>query len=184
MIKYINETVYETPVYSMEYNDKRLTMFKVDNSVKWLFKSKNGDDKFIVTMEDYEIYECFFRLFSDIENCRIFDDDEMKYICEETSLLNINDEIKNTYMYKGLYHDNIIEWVSNDATLFISKGNDYIQLHFIPNILHGSSNVSFDNDPVKYYNCTRPFFRHFDDMSKIDLEYHQMNFYDMEQIKK
>ena len=47
------------PSLTLQYNNKKLEMLKKQNYLEWTFKSFDGDNTFIITMEDYDIYEIF-----------------------------------------------------------------------------------------------------------------------------
>ena len=65
------------PSLTLQYNNKKLKMLKTKDYLEWTFKSFDGDNTFIITMEDYDIYEIFYKLYSDIKQGNIFDEEDI-----------------------------------------------------------------------------------------------------------
>lgn len=171
---------------TLQYNNKRLKMTKTSNYLEWTFKSLGGDNTFIITMEDIEIYETFFKLFIDIKSGNIFDEEDIQNIYDgfySSELLDINSEVKNTIEYNFLYHEDTITYKSdyelNNEQVTISKGEDYFKLVFKGSKISNSKKIIFNYPTVKKFNCSKPFIRLFEDLSFINLEYHQINLYEL-----
>lgn len=169
------------PSLTLQYNNKKLKMTKTSNFLEWTFKGLGGDNTFIITMEDYEIYETFFKLYNDIKLGNIFDEEEVQNIYNgsySSELLDINSEVKNTVEYNHLYHKDIITYKSDNTSnnkVTITKGEDYFKLVF-----SGPNNkIIFNYPTIKEFKCSKPFARLFNDLSSINLEYHQINLYDI-----
>lgn len=174
------------PSLTLQYNNKKLKMLKTKDYLEWTFKSFDGDNTFIITMEDYEIYEIFFILYSDIKQGNIFDEEEVNSIYDgfySSELLDINSQVKNTLEYSQLFHNDKIKYKSdsnsNKEQVTITKGEDYFRLVFKSDKTTASKRIVFDYPTTKKFKCSKPFIRLFDNLSNIDLSYHQINFYEL-----
>lgn len=66
-------------IISFQELDKQFDVSFSDNGdLYWTIRSENvnDDNNFIITKENYEVYRLFEELFDDIENIKIFDDEE------------------------------------------------------------------------------------------------------------
>ena len=66
-------------IISFKELDKQFDVsFSGNGDLYWTIYSENvnDDNNFIITKENYEVYRLFEELFDDIENIKIFDDEE------------------------------------------------------------------------------------------------------------
>lgn len=174
------------PSLTLQYNNKKLKMLKTKDYLEWTFKSFDGDNTFIITMEDYDIYEIFYKLYSDIKQGNIFDEEDINTLFNSpynSNLLDINSEVKTTLEYINLFHNDKIRYKSdsnlNKEQVTITKGEDYFKLVFKSTKNTTSKKIVFGYPTTKDFKCTKPFIRLFDNLSNIDLTYHQINFYEL-----
>ena len=119
----------------LEENDKQLGFtFGGNGDLYWIIKTKNNTDKtFIITKENYSIYELFQSLFSDIEQISIFtyDEGDLPYYIEteqekadyfeELSKQNEKEKIKYREFNYANYHElfdsdsKTITWYSDET---------------------------------------------------------------------
>lgn len=177
------------PFLTLQYNNKRLKMTKTSNYLEWTFKALGGDNTFVITMEDYEIYETFLKLYNDIKLGNIFDEEEIQNVYDgfyNSELLDINSEVKNTIEYSHLYHEDVITYKSdselNDEQVTITKGEDYFKLVFTSSKISNCKKIIFNYPTIKQFKCSKPFIRLFEDLLSIDLEYHQINLYELTKV--
>lgn len=182
----LKQEMSNIPSLTLQYNNKRLKMTKTSNYLEWTFKALGGDNTFIITMEDIEIYESFFKLYNDIKLGNIFDEEEVQDIYDNSyscGLLDINSEVKNTIEYNHLYHEDIIAYKSdselNDEQVTITKGEDYFKLVFKGSKISNIKKIIFAYPTIKQFKCSKPFIRLFEDLLNTNLEYHQINLYEL-----
>lgn len=138
----------------LEENDKYIGFtFSGNGDLYWSIHSKN-DKNFLITKENYGIYDLFEKLYSDIENINIFDiseDDIPFYIEDEKEKIEYleirrqeleADKVKyrlNNYSnYNELFNKKTktITWYSDEAAhevaniLKIKKEADYFKIEF------------------------------------------------------
>lgn len=143
-------------IVSFQELDKQFDVsFGGNGDLYWTICSKNvnDDNNFIITKENYEVYRLFEELFDDIENIKIFDDEEYITFYLKTEeekqeyIKNQKDEIeyeKNKYRlfnlsnYNELFdkENNVITWYSDETShevaniLKIKKENESFELEF------------------------------------------------------
>lgn len=143
-------------IISFQELDKQFEVsFGGNGDLYWTILSKNvnDDNNFIITKENYEVYRLFEELFDDIENIKIFDDEEYITFYLKTEeekqeyIKNQKDEIeyeKNKYRlfnlsnYNELFdkENNVITWYSDETShevaniLKIKKENESFELEF------------------------------------------------------
>lgn len=143
-------------IISFKELDKQFDVsFSGNGDLYWTFCSENvnDDNNFIITKENYEVYRLFEELFDDIENIKIFDDEEYITFYLKTEeekqeyIKNQKDEIeyeKNKYRlfnllnYNELFdkENNTITWYSDETNhkvaniLKIRKENELFELEF------------------------------------------------------
>lgn len=122
--KYTNERDYKT--FILKRSDNKEFIISFQNNLDLYFSLTNFDNSpyFIIDKSNYIIYELFDKLYNDIKNCNIFDNQQL------------NKEYKKRYEYKKLFKDNNIIWKSDDypdeiAPYFnIIKEKDYYLISF------------------------------------------------------
>lgn len=143
-------------IISFKELDKQFDVsFSGNGDLYWTICSENvnDDNNFIITKENYEVYRLFEELFDDIENIKIFDDEEYITFYLKTEeekqeyIKNQKDEIeyeKNKYRlfnlsnYNELFdkENNTITWYSDETNhevaniLKIRKENESFELEF------------------------------------------------------
>lgn len=122
------------------------------NSVKDDKNEENNYEYFIITKENYAIYNLFEQLFYDIENINIYDEEDIPFYIESEEekqeylkrMKQENEEIKISYRlfnrsnYNELFNDNnkTITWYSDETThevaniLKIKKDEDIFKIEF------------------------------------------------------
>ena len=121
----------------LEDNDKSLTIFYGGNlDLYWTFRSRDVllDNEFIITKENYGVYNLFAKLFYDMENINIYEDQHF-----------YNNEARKEYYklynksnYNILYNEEqkLITWYSDETAwvianiLKIKKEKDSFKLEF------------------------------------------------------
>lgn len=143
-------------IISFKELDKQFDVsFSGNGDLYWTIYSENvnDDNNFIITKENYEVYRLFEELFDDIENIKIFDDEEYITFYLKTEeekqeyIKNQKDEIeyeKNKYRlfnlsnYNELFdkENNTITWYSDETNhevaniLKIRKESKSFELEF------------------------------------------------------
>jgi len=168
-------------------------------------------DIFVITKENYFIYQLFDELIKDIEDSRIYLPTinelelEFDFLCEdkkETSVERcnrLNEEHKNYFRYKLLFQDGIICWHS-DEHIFedadrvkIYRLNDEIILEFSsPPVkreeyiyrMPGRTGVRFRNSGSTYNPYNIIFMRMFQKLQEYTPEYHQIHLEELEYQKR
>lgn len=153
VIKHENE--FGLIIYFKELDKQFDVSFSGNGDLYWTICSENvnDDNNFIITKENYEVYRLFEELFDDIENIKIFDDEEYITFYLKTEeekqeyIKNQKDEIeyeKNKYRlfnlsnYNELFdkENNTITWYSDETNhevaniLKIKKENESFELEF------------------------------------------------------
>ena len=188
MISLCKEEINDNAVITLVHNSNKLRIVRLDDGIEWIFQSFNGDNTFVITMDDYELFECFFSLYRDISLGNILSDEELEelyntFMCNK-DFLDINKDFRESLQYKKVFKDGIIHYVS-DAYLYdgdevtISAGEDYVKLDFFSSRPNNCKVIKILDKEINYFNLSKPFLRHFDKLVNTDLEYHQLNFYDI-----
>lgn len=168
-------------------------------------------DIFIITKENYYIYQLFDELIQDIEDSRIFIPTENELELEfdflveekkETSeerCKRLNEEHKKYFRYKLLFQDGIICWHSDEHIyedadrVKIYRLNDEIILEFSrppvkreEQIYHmpGRIGVRFRNSGSTYDPYNIIFMRMFQKLQEYIPEYHQIHLEELEYQKR
>ena len=228
----MNITKIETPYgysdFHIEKDNQRLEIvFGGNGDLYWILDNSQIDpdtyeeyrkelespyqDKFIITKENYFIYQLFDELIQDIEDSRIylptinelelefdFFGEEKKETSEERCK-RLNEEHKKYFRYKLLFQDGIICWHS-DEHIFedadrvkIYRLNDEIILEFSrPPVkreeriyrMPGTTGVRFRNSGSTYDPYNIIFMRMFQKLQDYVPEYHQMHIEELEYQKR
>lgn len=167
----------------IEENKQLQISFAPNLDLYWCFRDGNDDittyGTFLITKENYQIYELFEQLYSEIASCQVFDDD------------GLNEIEKQSGQYKELFNDEVITWISddrdleNDNIVKMSKQEETFLLEFakkekkkdIQNLWDMSRRVSirFRNSGSSYAPFNIPFMRMFNKLCEYDPEFHQIN---------
>lgn len=160
--KYVDERNYKTFSF---INDKKEFGITFCGNLDLYFYLNNFDNEpyFIISKENYIIYEMFDKLYNDIKNCNFFDEEDNEYY----------QQYKDRYIYKSLFKDDVIEWkcddypneiapsfsIIKDTDSFIIKFNPCVIVDDIgyqyPLILKDWISVRLRNSGSKYtpFNC-------------------------------
>ncbi|MBE6158009.1 MAG: hypothetical protein E7160_04370 [Firmicutes bacterium] len=152
------------------YFDYKLTDHNnKDNYIKY--------DSFLITKENYYIYEYFNQLYSDIENCNVYNDEYL------------DGKICDSYQHSNIFQDGIVVFESDDPNddekfdevnfnvLKISKEEDKYKLEFIFNNSKDkfmNHSIRIRNSGSKYHPFNIVFMNFFRSLQEYDPEYHQM----------
>lgn len=168
-------------------------------------------EKFIITKENYFIYQLFDELINDIEQSRIFIPTENK-LEQEFDLLGeeekenqeercnrVNKEHKQYFRYKLLYQDGVVSWHSDEHIyedadrVKIYRLNDEIILDFSrPPVkkeehiyrMPGRTGIRFRNSGSTYEPYNVIFMRMFQKLQEYDPNYHQIHIEELEYQKR
>lgn len=153
-------------IISFKELDKQFDVsFSGNGDLYWTICSENvnDDNNFIITKENYEVYRLFEELFDDIENIKIFDDEEYITFYLKTEeekqeyIKNQKDEIeyeKNKYRLFNLSnHNELFDKENNTITWYSDETN-----HEVANILKiRKENESFE---LEFY--IQPYIEEYD----------------------
>lgn len=228
----MNITKIETPYgysdFHIEKDNQRLgIVFGGNGDLYWILDNSQIDpdtyeeyrkelespyqDKFIITKENYFIYQLFDELIQDIEDSRIYLPTinelelefnffgEEKRETSEDRCKRLNEEHKKYYRYKLLFEDGVICWHS-DEHIFedadrvkIYRLNDEIILEFSrPPVkkeeqiyrMPGTTGVRFRNSGSTYDPYNVIFMRMFQRLQEYNPEYHQIHIEELEYQKR
>lgn len=160
--KYIDEKNYSTFSFINDKKEFGIT-FCGNLDLYFYLNNFNNEPYFIISKENYIIYEIFDKLYNDIKNCNFFDEEDNKHY----------QHYKNRYEYKSLFKDNVIEWKCDDYPVeiapsfciiknidsFIIKFNPCIVIDDIayqyPKILKDWISIRIRNSGSRYnpFNC-------------------------------
>ena len=148
------KTEFGTNIFFSEDNDTFIISFGGNGDLYWTMRSKidSNNHNFIISKENYEVYRLFEELFDDIENIKIFEEENIPFYIEteeekQEYLENYKEEIayeKNKYRlfnhsnYNELFNkeNNTITWYSDETNhevaniLKIKKENEIFKLEF------------------------------------------------------
>ena len=228
----MNITKIETPYgysdFHIEKDNQRLgIVFGGNGDLYWILDNNKIDsvsyeeykkelespyqDIFIITKENYFIYQIFDELIQDIEESRIYlpttNELELEFVFfgeekKETSVdrcNRLNKEHKSYYRYKLLFEDGIICWHSDEHIyedadrVKIYRLNDEIILEFSrPPVkreeyiyrMPGNTGVRFRNSGSTYDPYNIIFMRMFQKLQEYTPEYHQIHIEELEYQKR
>ena len=167
----------------------------------WTIHSKEENDhhRFIITKENYEVYKLFEELFDDIENIKIFDDEDFSFYAQTEEEIAYEKNMYRLYNhsnYNELFdkENNTITWYSDETNhevaniLKIKKEEETFRIEFyIQSYKNGydrdfdtsrSISVRFRNSGSRYNPFNTLFMKMYFNMSKLDENNHQMNIYE------
>ena len=194
-------------IISFEGNlDLYMTLREDDTN---LAGDENKITTFDITKKNYEIFEIFDSLYNDIIHGQLFEETPVESLCSDINHEELFEELPEfkssidytkTYEYKKLVDNqkNII-WISDDGpaeiedrVIIFPVDDDVYRLTFVRNdkTMDGEYKsrygicVRFRNSGSKYdpFNCA--FMKMFIKLQKIDPEYHQVHFEEIEYKEK
>lgn len=157
------------------------------------FFDKKKESEFYITKENMVIYSLFENLFDDFKNLEIFKVDEVRLefidTDEEKEELyrqheEWNNELKESSIYKKLFNNDTITWISDDALSFdyettdalrISKENDRYKLKFTfyDDEFSVIRSIRIRNSGSRYDPFNMLMMDFFIKLQEYDPEYHQ-----------
>lgn len=152
--------------------------------------SNDEDNGFEITKENNEIYRLFDKLFKSIANCHIVEDSEFDIQMGFNNADEINKEIKTSSIYKELFFENSINYHSDnyiyeEATILkIVPGEDKYILNFISKEKDIMPHIEITNSGSRYGLLHIPFMYLYNDLCKIDPDYHQIDMEEYAYVKK
>lgn len=158
------------------------------------YESKNllketAEKTFILTKENYYLYSLFSKLYDDIKNCNVYDENEIKddniwgfgFTNAQLNEEIRNQEERNPYR---LFQNNKVEFHSDDfdyeesSVLYIENNNDEITLTFKKgqNDLHMPTfAIRICNSGSRYNPFNILFMNLYNKLSEYDPTYHQIH---------
>jgi len=150
---------------------------------------ETSEKTFILTKENYYLYSLFSKLYEDIKNCNVYDENELK---DDNiwgfGLTNaqLNKEIRNQEERNPyrLFQNNKVEFHSDDfdyeesSILYIEKIDDKIKLTFQKgkNDLHMPTfAVRICNSGSRYNHFNILFMKLYNKLGEYDPNYHQVH---------
>lgn len=149
---------------------------------------------FTITKENYHIYSLFEKLYDDILNCNIFtvldfelercesEEEKQELIIQKE---NMNNSHKKYEQYKSLFHDNVIEWRSDDfpyddaSFVTVEKQDESFTITFNKSgevdFLYQTYAIRFRNMGSRYTPFNMIFMRMYQELMNYDPDYHQVH---------
>ena len=183
----------DTGTYNLELNknDKKLSFIFGGNCDLCIgLFSDEEDNSFEITKENNEIYMLFDKLFKSIASCLIVEDSEFDIQMGFNHADAINKEIKTSSIYKELFFEDSINYHSDnyiyeEATILkIVSGQDKYILNFISKEKDIMPHIEIANSGSRYGLLHIPFMYLYNDLSKIDPNYHQIDIEEYAYVKK
>jgi len=137
--KYVDENEYKT--FYLKGNNNKQFIISFQNNLDLYFSLVNFDNEpyFIIDKSNSVLYQLFDKLYNDVKNCNIFDNDKL------------NKFELHRYEYKKLFNNDIIEWKSDDyhdeiaQSFKIIKEEDFFKIEFTP--LIENTNIDYFIEP-------------------------------------
>lgn len=153
-------------------------------------------EDFVITKENYYIYDAFSTLYESIKNCRVYKEEDNSFLKDsplyDENLQNrIQERLKR--IQKKLFIDNSIIWYSDDGDyeydeiVKISKQDesflieffkvdklDKDKYHYLP-YRHLGISIRFRNSGCRYQPFEMPFMDMYNRLCKYEPEVHQMH---------
>ena len=149
---------------------------------------------FSITKENYQVYSLFEVLYDDIKNCNIFtivdyqiercetEEEKQKLIKENVKM---NKSFKRDERYKSLFHDEVVEWRSDDfpfdeaSFVTIEKCDESFLIKFNKSkeadYLYQTYGIRFRNSGSRYTPFNGIFMRMYQQLVDYNPEYHQVH---------
>ena len=152
---------------------------------------KNKEFEFLITKENFYIYNLFDELFINLKEAKVYEVYESKfYNTPKEEYIKINEwnqKIKNSYMYQKLFHsEDVLTWISDDSvsfnienadTLRIIKENDRYKLKFTyyENEFPHVRTIRIRNSGSRYSPFNIIMMKFFNKLQEYDPNYHQIH---------
>ena len=157
--------------------------------------SKDQEAEFYITKENIIIYNLFSELFKAFQNVEIYtiNDFDLQYYDDEEELQQKyarykewNEELKNSSIYKRLFNNNSITWISDDSisfnyetadTLKIIKEDNQFKLEFTyyENKFSHVRSIRIRNSGSRYQPFNFLMMNFFNKLQEYDPNNHQMH---------
>ena len=164
-------------------------------------------ETFVITKENYYIYELFLNLYESIKNGDIYDENETNFLISSNNLEEMKERERIHRLFiertqKKLFIDNSIIWYSDDGDyaddeiVRISKVDEEFLLEFfkIPKVdkdkscysshHHFGISIRFRNSGCRYQPFELPFMKMYNKLCKYDPDMHQIHIEEYEYVKK
>lgn len=183
----------DTGTYNLEFdkNNKKLKFIFGGNGDLCIDLFSDGEDNiFEITKENNEIYQLFDKLFKSISSCQIVEDSEFEIEMGFNHADKTNKDIKNSSIYKELFFDNSINYHSDnyiyeEATILkIVPAEDKYILNFITKEKDIMPCIEVTNSGSRYGLLHMPFMYLYNDLCKVDPDYHQIDIEEYAYVKK
>ena len=155
-------------------------------------------ENFVITRENFFIYELFLNLYESIKNSDIYDEEETNFLFSSNNLEEMTESERIHKLFlertqKRLFIDDSIIWYSDDGDyaddelVRISKvGEDFLLEFFkIPkkdkdncsylHHHHFGISIRFRNSGCRYQPFELPFMKMYNRLCKYEPEFHQMH---------
>lgn len=190
----------ETNYTEMEFEQNGV-VFRVfyggNGDLYWNIIDKNNQETdkvyFSITKENYEVFETFKELYRRIEECDIFevnqleeefciDEEERQELYQRTARLN--ESLKEDDAYENLCTDECLIWYSDNAPYGQGNCLKIYQSHTRDSFLieitkldkeKDDFSVEISNSGSRYTPFNMAFMAHYTDLCNIDPEYHQIH---------
>ena len=180
------EDEFGTIISFQEYQKQFYISFGGNLDLYWSIRSKEGNDHhdFIITKENYKVYELFEHLFDDVENIKIFDEKDIpSYIGKDKKNKY---KLFNYSSYNELFDkkNNTITWYSDETNhkvsniLKIKKEKELFKLDFYTQQYIEGYDRDFNNPyyiPIRFRNSGSSydpfnivFMKMYEKMKQID----------------
>jgi len=192
-IKFTKTYCSHTQTYDLEFdkNGKILRFIFGGNGDLCIDLFSDGEDNsFEITKENNEIYKLFDKMFNSISNCQIVEDFDFDIEMGFNPADETNKEIKNSQIYKELFFKNSINYHSDnyvyeEATILkIEQSQDKYILNFISKEKDIMPFIEVTNSGSRYGLLHIPFMYLYNDLCKIDPDYHQIDIEEYAYVKK
>lgn len=158
--------------------------FQGNLDLYWNYRSKEiildkpNEKEFIITKENYYIYELFYKLYESIKNRKVY----CSYNDEE--YIEVREDEYNPCK---LFKDGIIDWHSDDndyenaSRLLIKKEDEIFRVTFIKSkkendiVMPITYSVRFSNSGSRYNPYNIAFMNMYNELKLYDTNYHQMH---------
>ena len=168
------ETEFGLDIILEDDNKKFMIYFAGNLDLDWIIRSEEDSYKqsFIITKENYDLYNLFDELYNDIENINIYDEEKGK-LCSRSNYNELFDKENKTITW---YSDETAHEVANILT--IKKDNESFKLDFYiqphkkeydrdfnsPNYIP----IRFRNSGSSYDPFNMLFMKMYNEMKEID----------------
>lgn len=182
--------------YYLVDGDKRLAIVFCDNGDLYFYSfDRTQETEFEITKENMTIYNLFSKLFDSFEKCEVFQVNKNDLLqCsdeneEEAKLIQINElnqRLKNGYIYQKIYDGKKITWISDDSVSFdyetadsmtiIKETNCYkLKFTYYENEFPYVRSIRIRNARSRYKPFNMLMMNFFNSLQEYDPDFHQIH---------